>query len=159
MSAWEDTLPRRETAISLVLSTLLFVGCTSSSAVWKKTNPPDSIRVPMEWDIPEVDCPGLVLPTVVHHQGARPPNTFGETTPRGRVILSGVVNADGSVSDVKPFAADDGRLIGPAVAAFRMWRFKPARCGETAVAIGLKMAFYFNVPPPPKAAGSRPDGG
>ena len=133
---------------------LVITACGTTDSGWKKTNMPDSIKVPFTWTADKpTGCPQgqLTSPTVEKPQYPRTPSFFGTETPRGRVILVATIAADGTVINISAFAADDGRLIPPSVTALKLWRFKPALCGGAPIPIPLKVAFYFGVAPRRKA--------
>ena len=104
----------------------LLVAC--GGAQWKFTHPEEKIVVPLgEWTVePLLNCSETKRPVAVHRQPPLFPSTWGTATPWGRVVLAGIIATDGSVQELKVFAADDGRLAGPTLNALRQWRFEPA---------------------------------
>jgi len=129
----------------LAVATTILSGCASGDSHWKKTNATERIDVPLEWTPePSNNCPDATPPVAIHRERQTPPHTWGQATPRGRVILSGIIEPNGTVDHIETFAADDGRLIGPAINALRLWRFHPAECHGVPIAVGLKVNFVVN---------------
>src|SRR3981081_4036534 len=91
----------------LAITSPYVVSCASSTK-WQKPDPMQTVQVPLVWEnLPSVKCPEdqRVLPELVYRQAPQPPHTFGSSTPRGRVILSAIVSAEGTVIDIQPVAA------------------------------------------------------
>ena len=66
----------------------------------------------------------------------------------GTVTLSGIVEADGHVSDIHVVRSLDEGLDAEATKAFTQWRFRPAlRMGQAvAVAVTAEIAFQTSAP-------------
>ena len=60
-----------------------------------------------------------------------------------RIILYGVVEADGTLSHVKVIQGADVNTNTIAFEQFRQWRYKPAQCGGTPVRVETTMYFDF----------------
>ncbi len=61
-----------------------------------------------------------------------------------RIILYGVVEADGSLSHVTIIQGANTDLNTAAFEAFRRWRYKPAQCGQTPIRVETSMWFDFS---------------
>jgi TonB family protein len=60
-----------------------------------------------------------------------------------RIILYGVVEADGSLSHVTIIQGANTDLNTAAFEAFRRWRYRPAQCGQTPIRVETSMFFDF----------------
>jgi len=60
-----------------------------------------------------------------------------------RVILYGVVEADGSLSHATVIQGATPDMNTAAIEAFRRWRYKPAQCGQTPIRVETSMYFDF----------------
>ncbi|MGB6459301.1 MAG: energy transducer TonB, partial [Candidatus Acidiferrum sp.] len=67
----------------------------------------------------------------------------GGNGPPVRVILYGVVEADGSLSHVTIIQGANPEKDSAAFEAFRRWRYKPAQCGQTPIRVETSMYFDF----------------
>ena len=63
----------------------------------------------------------------------------------GEVLLSAVVQADGSVANIGVTAPLDPELDSQAIAALKQWRFRPAMKDGTAVPVSVDVQFRFTV--------------
>ena len=126
-----------------VLAGGLLIGCSGTN--WKHTNPHETVQVPLgDWKAEEIStCEEATPPRLVSSPPPRFPNTWGQATPWGRVILSGQIQTDGSVGSIEVFSADEGRLTGPSISAFKLWRFQPAQCKGVPVAVHVHVAFEY----------------
>jgi TonB family protein len=60
-----------------------------------------------------------------------------------RIILYGVVEADGSLSHVTVIQGANTDMNTAAFEAYRRWRYKPAQCGQTPIRVETSMFFDF----------------
>jgi protein TonB len=69
----------------------------------------------------------------------RPPGSL-----TGTVVLFATIGVDGKPSDIKPISGHPV-LVAAAIAAFREWRYEPARRNGSPVAAPIEVRFVFSL--------------
>jgi TonB family protein len=89
---------------------------------------------------------GVSAPTLIYHPDPQYPEEARKAHIQGSVALSLIVRADGTVGDVKVKKSLDKNLDENAIAAVKLWRFKPAmKNGEpVAVLVNAEVNFRLN---------------
>jgi TonB family protein len=64
---------------------------------------------------------------------------------QGSVKLKGVVQADGTIKDVRVTQSLDPDLDEESVKALKQWTFHPGRKGDTAVAVEIEVEMTFSL--------------
>lgn len=90
-------------------------------------------------------------------QGGYPPALLRAGT-GGRVILSLVVAADGSVRQPRVVTSTDSAFDAPSQAAAAVLRFAPATLGGSPVATRVEIPIEWQAPPPPPARDTAAEG-
>ena len=94
---------------------------------------------------PELD---VIPPSLVDSPVATRPDGVDPTIP-GEVVLSLVIEADGSVSSATVVSSTDPAFEPAALDAASAFRFDPAREGDTPIAVEVEFAYVFEPEPPP----------
>jgi TonB family protein len=89
--------------------------------------------------------PGLTLPKVVSEARPHYTATAMRAKIEGTVILSAVVEKDGTVGDVKVLKALDPGLDEEATRAAKQWRFEPGRKDGTPVPVIVTLELTFTL--------------
>jgi len=99
---------------------------------------------------------GIVPPMLVHQVQASVPYETVREGITGTVVLKCVVEADGSVGDIRVAKSLDPRLDQSAIASLKQWTFKPAHSMETgtAIPVAISVRIEFLVKKPGDAQGS-----
>jgi TonB family protein len=82
---------------------------------------------------------------VQKYQEAVYPEALLKGEQQGNVLLSGRIDRTGKVEDLRPIAASFPALIGPAMAAVKAWKFKPATRDGKPVDIAANVGVRFRV--------------
>jgi TonB family protein len=105
---------------------------------------------------------GVSPPSSIYHPDPKYTKEARKAHIQGKVVLSFVVRADGTVGDIKVTKSLDKGLDENAMAAVKRWRFKPAeKNGEpVAVLLAAEVAFHLDggrdpVTPPPNFPDSK----
>jgi TonB family protein len=101
-----------------------------------------------EFDTPGVfkkEDQGVVVPAVL--QETKPKYTADAMRERieGNVVLECIVEPDGSVGNVRVTQSLDSRLDGEAVAALKLWRFKPGTKDGVAAPVQVRIEMTFRL--------------
>jgi len=97
-------------------------------------------------EIPAYTAGGpITMPTVVSE--VKPAYTADAVRARlqGLVKMAVVVNADGTVGDVRVVQPLDPQLDAQAIAAMKQWRFKPGMKGDVAVPVRVEVEMTFTL--------------
>ena len=93
-------------------------------------------------------APGFAQTTgaeVQKYQEAVYPEALLKAEQQGNVLLSGRIDKTGKVEDLRPIAASFPAMVGPAVAAVKAWKFKPATRDGKPVDIAVNVGVRFRV--------------
>jgi len=97
-------------------------------------------------EIPSYTAGGpITMPSVISE--VKPVYTAEAVRARlqGIVKMAVVVNADGTVGDVRVVDSLDPLLDGQAIAAMKQWRFKPGMKGDVAVPVRVEVEMTFTL--------------
>ena len=135
--------PKRFSHHLMGLSLLAMVGCVSTGKA------PSSRPTARTWECMSRDT-GEPRELCGHLRAVSKPNPFapsggGLAAPRGRVVLVGRIEHDGSVTGLQVVASDDARLNPPSLAAVGQWRYEPPTCAGKAVSVTLSVTVDFHV--------------
>jgi len=99
-------------------------------------------------DVASTCDPSVQPPEPLHHPAVRYTPEAMRAGVSGTVTLSGIVEADGHVSDIHVVRSLDEGLDAEATKAFTQWRFRPVlRMGQAvAVAVTAEIAFQISAP-------------
>jgi TonB family protein len=117
-----------------------------------------SVGITLLFKLPEPKKPGLLPPpasmprplkktpckVLSQVEAEFPPALARRGVVSGRVQVELLVGADGGVSDVRILDATQAEFVMPALAAFRRWKFEPARQGDLAVADKVATSISFS---------------
>jgi TonB family protein len=77
------------------------------------------------------------------YQEAVYPESLLKAEQQGNVLLSGRIDRTGRVEDLRPIAASYPGFVGPAVAAVKAWKFKPATRDGKPIDIAVNVGVRF----------------
>lgn len=73
------------------------------------------------------------------------PETLEKSGKQGNVLLIARIDKTGRLQDVRALASTDELFVGPAVAAVKMWQFKPARQNGQPIEIAANIGIRFRI--------------
>ncbi len=123
---------------ALIAGAVLAAGCASSS------QKPDARPVPVFGPDP-ASCVRLQPPKPISRPSPRYPAELRRTGFEGTVGFEAVVNADGSVTDVKLIQATDSEFTKLVFEAVRRWRYRPALCDGVPIKVYLSASVNFQL--------------
>jgi hypothetical protein len=101
---------------------------------------PERLRVEVKLEIP------VAPPSVIEQfDFRRPPLPTSEPTRNATIILQGVIEEDGSVSELKVYKGV-GAIDKAALAAFNHWKFRPAQRDSKPIAVEVLVGIPIVVP-------------
>ena len=88
-------------------------------------------------------CDDLLAPVLTTHVSPRYPQSARDHHVEGRVTFYAVVEADGTLSRLRPIEGTDPSLLAATAQALSQWRYKPATCGQTPVRMETSVSADF----------------
>ena len=88
-------------------------------------------------------CDDMQEAELIDHVVLRYPATARANHEQGRVVLYGVIEADGSLSHITIIQRAAPDLEAAAVEAVRHWHYKPAACGQTPIRVETSIPTDF----------------
>ena len=88
---------------------------------------------------------GVTPPVALESPAIAYPELARRARAEGVVVLEAIIDADGSVRDVRVLRGANPLLDPAAVEAVRRWRYRPARIGDRRVAVYLSVAVTFSL--------------
>jgi TonB family protein len=90
-------------------------------------------------------CDEITHPVVLEKINPRYPPEAREEKVTGTVVVETVITEEGLVDAIAVVQSDDDRFSDAAVAAIKQWRFEPARCDGTPVAVYYNLTVRFRL--------------
>jgi len=82
---------------------------------------------------------------LLHKEEPEYPSDLRQKKVKGVVILEGIIATDGTVGDIRVLKNPDEGLTAAAIAAFRRYLYKPARCEGRPVRVYVSLTSRFGV--------------
>lgn len=136
---------RTSSAVVTVLAALL-AGCATKDTAKTAAAEPAATAASANGALPAAGCTGNACDTAPQLlTGASPrfPYPAGALPQPASVRVQFVVNADGSVSDVKTLTTTSKDMAGEVERAVKQWKYKPAMKANQPIKVILQQQFDF----------------
>jgi protein TonB len=96
-------------------------------------------------ELPKAEDGGITKPKLTHRERPVYPGRASREGISGKVLLTLVIMADGSIADLSVLSSPHQALVEPALACVRKWRFKPAMKDGAPISVTATVEVAFDL--------------